>query len=289
MKQMELPGGDYNIWDNNTIISGDLNLNDDEGGADYNTFTDNIIQTHSIESQADGNTWAYNLHVIDPKVGETDISGSPTFVGGAYPSSISGYALAPGSTGKSVAIDGADIGADIAHVGVSESPPASGSLDRVSNLRLVMGTSTRNLQNECANYASLHPEWIFCDDFESDAVMAGDGRYFEYNDDDGEFVRQSGVGVEGSAAMRVLWQAGETGAGSLLLGFGRNPSNYMNKGIKSGQDFKEIYYRMYLKNEANWEGSPYKLSRASVIAREDWSQAMIAHVWTEGEGDVFNK
>jgi hypothetical protein len=85
--------------------------------------------------------------------------------------------------------------------------------------------------------------------------------------------------------MRVLWQRGEVDAGSLALGFGRNPSSYMNKNIHSGEDFKEIYYRMYLKNGSGWEGSPYKLSRAAVVSDSDWSQAMIAHLWSSQNGN----
>ena len=38
--------------------------------------------------------------------------------------------------------------------------------------------------NECDNWQTLHPEWIFCDDFESDTAMVRYGRYFEHNNDD---------------------------------------------------------------------------------------------------------
>ena len=214
--------------------------------------------------------------------GLNSILEEPMFAGSG--SSILDFEVVGGAA-NNAASDGTDMGADVTMVGAGQFQPASEVPGAVQDFRFTSGGTPSSLLNECAEYISLHPEWIFCDDFESDSIMVGDGRYFEYNDDGGNFVRQSGVGVEGSVAMRVLWQEGETDAGSLLLGFGRNPSDYMNKYIKSDQDFKEIYYRMYLKNEANWQGSPYKLSRASVIARDDWSQAMIAHVWTEGVSD----
>ena len=40
---------------------------------------------------------------------------------------------------------------------------------------------------ECENWQSDHPEWIFCDDFESDDPLVMAGRYFEYGNNDGDF------------------------------------------------------------------------------------------------------
>jgi hypothetical protein len=83
--------------------------------------------------------------------------------------------------------------------------------------------------------------------------------------------------------MRVVFQQDEVGAGGMKLGFGRNPNSYMNKGIRESEDFREIYYRMYLKMQEGWEGNPAKLSRATVFtSSSDWSQAMIAHLWSDG-------
>ena len=79
--------------------------------------------------------------------------------------------------------------------------------------------------------------------------------------------------------MRALWKAGQVDAGSLKLSFGRNPSPYMNTGNRPNEDFREIYYRMYLRMQPGWQGNPVKLSRATVISKADWSQAMIAHLW----------
>ncbi|MHC4739603.1 MAG: PA14 domain-containing protein, partial [Planctomycetota bacterium] len=153
------------------------------------------------------------------------------------------------------------------------------------------GTTTGNVWSftttsvptyECDNWQSLHPEWIFCDDFESTDPMVGTGRYFEYDDDSGDFVVVDGIGVDNSRAMRVIWQTAETGAGNFKLGFGRNPSGYMDKGIRNTEDFRDVYYRFYLKMQDGWQGNPEKLSRTTVIAASDWSQAMIAHHWNGG-------
>jgi hypothetical protein len=40
---------------------------------------------------------------------------------------------------------------------------------------------------------------------------------------------------------------------------------------------------MFVRMQAGWSGVPDKLSRATVIAGSDWSQAMIAHLWTDGQ------
>ncbi len=137
--------------------------------------------------------------------------------------------------------------------------------------------------DECENWQTAHPEWIFCDDFESADPLEGDGRYFEHDDNDGEFVVLDGAGHGGSRGMRALFQSGEVSAGSIKVAFGNNPSSYMDTGIRPGEDFREVYYRMYLKMQAGWDGDPAKLSRATVFHGDDWSQAMIAHLWGDGD------
>lgn len=136
---------------------------------------------------------------------------------------------------------------------------------------------------ECDNWQTLHPAWIFCDDFEDDTALRRQGRYFEYGNDNGDFVVVDGIGVNTSRGMQTVFQTGEVGAGGLKLAFGRVPGSYFDKGIRNTEDFREIYYRIYLKNQAGWEGSPAKLSRAIVFAGSNWSQAMIAHLWSSGD------
>jgi hypothetical protein len=133
--------------------------------------------------------------------------------------------------------------------------------------------------SECDSWRDRHPEWVFCDDFESAGALNATGRYFEVNDNAGEFKPAAGVGLHGSVGMQTVWQAGEVDGGNLKLGFGRSPSSYFSKGIRTGEDFREIYYRMYVRLQEGWKGNPYKLSRATVMAKSDWSQAMIAHLW----------
>jgi hypothetical protein len=138
---------------------------------------------------------------------------------------------------------------------------------------------------ECDNWQGEHDKWIFCDDFEDTGALVKAGRYFEYDDNDGDFVNINGVGMDGSHGMRVVFQEGEVGAGGLKIAFGRNPNGYINKqAIRPDEDFREIYYRMYLKMEEGWSGSPAKLSRATCFpSADDWRQAMIAHLWSDDD------
>jgi hypothetical protein len=140
-----------------------------------------------------------------------------------------------------------------------------------------------SFSGENENWSQKHPEWIFCDDFEDTSALVKPGRYFEYNNNDGDFIRMNGIGVNGSFGMRVRFQKGEVDAGNLKVAFGRNPVAYMNKQrILPEENFREIYYRMYLKMEKNWSGNPAKLSRATCFTNAaDWRQAMIAHLWSD--------
>lgn len=70
------------------------------------------------------------------------------------------------------------------------------------------------------------------------------------------------------------------GKGDRKVAFGDFPGN--GPILKQGQSFNEIYWRIYVKHEYGWEGSPAKMSRATSIVSKDWQQAMIAHVWNGG-------
>jgi hypothetical protein len=91
------------------------------------------------------------------------------------------------------------------------------------------------------------------------------------------FIPVDGVGYAGSRGMRTVWHAGDVSAGGFQLTFGRNPMS--TSALNATQDYRDIYYRLYLKNQAGWQGNPGKLSRAIVFSGSDWSQAAIAHIW----------
>lgn len=134
-------------------------------------------------------------------------------------------------------------------------------------------------QNESDNWRTLHPEWIWCDDFEQDVL----GSYFGYDSAGGDFVRVAGAGIGGSTAMRGHFHAGQVSAGSLHLAFGRTPSATFRPVDAGTKDYREIYWRVYVRNQPGWTGGGgNKFSRAIVFATSNWAEAAIGHVWSGG-------
>lgn len=124
-------------------------------------------------------------------------------------------------------------------------------------------------------------EWIWCDDFEEDRSAS----YFEVQRARGRFTREANVGVAGSMGMRARFEAGQLAAGSLHLAFGRTPDPYFRPVDAGTRDYREIYWRVWLRTDSGWTGGGgYKLSRATVFADRNWAQAMIAHVWSGNGG-----
>jgi uncharacterized protein YjdB len=123
--------------------------------------------------------------------------------------------------------------------------------------------------------------WIWCDDFEQDRLS----RYFEYVNNGGNFARAVGVGFGGSTGMRARYaNVGQTQVtvGALHLAFGRTPQSYFRPADAGTANYRDVYWRIYLKHQAGWlGGGADKLSRATIFASSSsWAQAMIAHVWS---------
>ena len=132
---------------------------------------------------------------------------------------------------------------------------------------------------ETPGCATPQSGWIWCDDFESDRLAD----YFEFNTDGGSMARVGGVGRDGGFGLRSRFAAGQVSAGSLKLAFGRTPSAYFDPVDAGTKDYREIYWRFYLRNAPGWTGGGGdKLTRITTFAAGDWSQAMIGHVWSGG-------
>jgi hypothetical protein len=122
------------------------------------------------------------------------------------------------------------------------------------------------------------PGRIWCDDFDTDRLSS----YFEVVTNNGNLARVPGIGRNGSVGLRSRFNAGEISGGNLKLAFGRTPSSYIRPVDGGTRDYREIYWRVYMKNQPGWiGGGADKLSRLMILARADWSQAMIAHVWSD--------
>lgn len=120
-------GGDGNTWNHNTLSDQEMELLSDLGGADNNTFTNNIFSAYEIRGEeCDGNTWDYNMYESDSAIGANDLgTTSPTYVGGGSPSTIAGFALDSGSNGENAGNDGEDMGADVTLVGAGSDLPTT--------------------------------------------------------------------------------------------------------------------------------------------------------------------
>jgi hypothetical protein len=130
---------------------------------------------------------------------------------------------------------------------------------------------------ECTNWQTLHPEWAWCDDFESDAALTSS--YFEVN-------RANGFGVVtttafgGSGALKATYKPGVTESGNIKLGLGKSP---VASKIQTSRDFDDLYWRFYLRMEPNWIGNAQKLARATIFTSANRAQAAIFHLWEDSK------
>jgi hypothetical protein len=142
-------------------------------------------------------------------------------------------------------------------------------------------------RRDAAECDAPKPGWIWCDDFEKDRLSS----YFEYGTRDGSFERVPGVGYGGSTGMRARFtSAGQVWAGFLHLAIGKTPAPHFRPVDEGGTRYQEIYWRHFLKLEVGWVGGGgNKVSRAQVLVNTNWSQAMMAHVWSGivGEGEPY--
>lgn len=146
---------------------------------------------------------------------------------------------------------------------------------------------TQGIYGQCFDCRNAPVGTLFCDDFEEDIPL--NQKYFEYNDNNGDFIRMKGVGRDQTYGMRAKWQKGEVFAGSLSKSFGLTPSSYIGKNASAPtQKFDEIYWRMDVRHQEDWSGNgPAKLSRAMCLANSNWAQGMMAHIWSGGANDWY--
>ncbi len=86
-------------------------------------------------------------------------------------------------------------------------------------------------------------------------------------------------------SMLCLYEKDKRGSGGRKVFFGDSPT-YRNKTVRRGETFDEVYWRIYVKHQYGWRGSPDKMSRATSIVSPKWAQAMIAHVWSSRDSTL---
>lgn len=139
----------------------------------------------------------------------------------------------------------------------------------------------------CPTGSAPDPAVIWCDSFETDELGPGETvgeKYYEFDDDNGEFARTTADRAHGDYSLRARYQTGEIDAGHLILNFGRNP---LGSQTQNQRDFREVYWRVYVKLAPGFVGHPDKYSRATIFANTNWAQAMIAHIWAEGNDSAY--
>lgn len=134
----------------------------------------------------------------------------------------------------------------------------------------------------CPNEPDANPNVIFCDSFEPENGNrnAFTDNYFFFDNDEGDFKAVTDESVHGTTSLQAKWQKGEIEAGSMQVHFGRSP---LRTNIRPNENFREVYWRYYLKLESDFEDYPDKMGRLTIFAKANWSQAMIAHVWAASD------
>lgn len=110
-----------------------------------------------------------------------------------------------------------------------------------------------------------------------------------YAEQVGEIDEHVGYGGKGGS-VRADYVKGEVpggkGSGSRRLFFGDSVDR--RNIVRSGEHFRDIYWRIYVRHQHGWTGNPNKMSRATTILGPGWRQGMIAHVWDGGESLAIN-
>lgn len=146
----------------------------------------------------------------------------------------------------------------------------------VLTLALLFAAQAHALSTECDNWQQNHPNWIWCDDFESDSSL--DQNYFDVNRANGRFGVVTETAYAGSHSLRNAYATGVEDAGGLKLSFGKTPV-YPKR--YTDRNFDDIYWRFYMKTGANWVGQPMKVTRATIFSSSNWAQAAIGHLWQD--------
>ncbi len=120
------------------------------------------------------------------------------------------------------------------------------------------------------------PATIWYDDF--------DGKLKSYAEGNSPLDDKMALGARGKS-MLCLYRKGERGSGGRKVFFGDSPA-YVGKTVRRGEKFEDVYWRIYVKHQWGWKGSPAKMSRATSIVTGNWAQAMIAHVWSSRDSSL---
>lgn len=129
---------------------------------------------------------------------------------------------------------------------------------------------------ECTDWQTRHPTWIWCDDFESDRDL--DRNYFDVNRAHGRLSVVTDQAYGGTHSLRNAYIQGVEDSGSIKLSIGNNP---LHQARYIDRNFDDVYWRFYLRTDVSWIGQGMKVTRATIVASANWSQAAIGHLWED--------
>jgi len=125
--------------------------------------------------------------------------------------------------------------------------------------------------SECDNWQSNHPEWIWCDSFESDTTLTS--RY--------EDVSTNGMGrttsdsFDGQASLQQSYTENQVSAGWVIK---VKPEGYPD----------HIFFRWYHKFEDDFTIFPPKMARAGFRNRNTWQTVFMVHSWISGNNPTLD-
>lgn len=134
-------------------------------------------------------------------------------------------------------------------------------------IMITFGISRINA-DECDNWKANHPEWRWCDGFES-----GDSLTVNYQDVSANGMTVvAGEAFEGTHSLRQTYTTGQVDAGWIIR--------------VSDSGFPDhVFMRWYHKFETGFSGFPPKMARIRYRLRSgDWSSPYAVHCWLETDG-----
>ncbi len=134
----------------------------------------------------------------------------------------------------------------------------------VLTIASLLGT-TPVMAAECDNWESFHPEWIWCDGFESNSALKD--RYEDVNTTG--LARSTADAAEGSASLRQTYTTGQIDAGWVIK-------------VKPGGYPEHIFYRWYHKFGPGYTSFPPKMARSGYRPRNgSWVAVYMVHSWVD--------
>lgn len=121
--------------------------------------------------------------------------------------------------------------------------------------------------SECVDWQAQHPDWLWCDDFESTSNLAA-----KYEDvSTTGFAVADGDGLDGSRGLTQKYTSGQVNAGWIV--------KYKPEGFPD-----HVFYRYYHKFGPGYTRYPPKMSRIGYRDHSTWNAIFRVHTWLTESG-----